>query len=234
MISNPGNPTGVVYTPEELRMLADIVKEHDLFLISDEVYKEFVYDGLQYTSTLSLKDIEDRVILIDSISKRYSACGARIGNVASKNADFNYNIMKLLQARLSVATVEQVGAAALKDTPDSYFTETTAEYQSRRDIIMDGLAKIPGVICLKPSGAFYVVAKLPIDDAEEFAKFMLSEFSHDGKTIMVAPAGGFYSTPGLGKDEIRMAYCINQEALKDAMHILALGIDAYKAKKGLK
>lgn len=233
LISNPGNPTGVVYTPEELRMLAAIVKEHDLFLIADEVYREFVYDGLQYTSALSLKDIEDKVIMIDSISKRYSACGARIGSVSSKNNDFNYNIMKLLQARLCVAGVEQIGAAALKDTPASYFDETRAEYQTRRDIIMDGLAKIPGVVCKKPSGAFYIVAKLPVDDAEEFATFMLAEFSHDGKTIMVAPAAGFYSTPGLGKDEIRMAYCINQEALKDAMHILALGIEAYRAKKRL-
>jgi len=231
LISNPGNPTGVVYSPDELRLLADIVKEYDLFLIADEVYREFVYDGLQYTSALSLKDIEDRVILIDSISKRYSACGARIGSVSSKNQEFNYNIMKLLQARLSSSAVEQVGAAALRDTPDSYFQETKTEYQARRDIIMEGLAKIPGVICLKPQGAFYVVAKLPIEDAEEFAIFMLSEFNHEGKTIMVAPASGFYATPSLGRDEIRMAYCINQEALKDAMHIIALGLEAYKAKK---
>jgi aspartate aminotransferase len=234
MISNPGNPTGVVYTPEELRLLADIVKEYDLFLIADEVYREFVYDGLQYTSTLSFKDIEDRLIMIDSISKRYSACGARIGNVASKNSDFNYNIMKLLQARLCVSAVDQIGAAALKDTPASYFEETRIEYQARRDIIMEGLSKIPGIVCTKPNGAFYVVAKLPIDDAEEFAIFMLSEFSHEGKTVMVAPAGGFYATPGLGKDEIRMAYCINQESLKDAMKILGLGLEAYRTKKGLK
>ncbi|MHC1721189.1 MAG: pyridoxal phosphate-dependent aminotransferase [Clostridiaceae bacterium] len=234
MISNPGNPTGVVYTPEELRMLGDIAKEFDIFLIADEVYREFVYDGLQYTSVLSMKDILDRIIMIDSISKRYSACGARIGSVAAKNADFNYNIMKLLQSRLCVPTVDQVGAAALKDTPASYFEETKKEYQARRDIIMEGLSRIPGVICTKPSGAFYVVPKLPVDDAEEFAKFMLSEFNHEGKTIMVAPAGGFYGTPGLGKDEVRMAYCINQEALKDAMNILALGINVYREKKGLK
>jgi len=234
MISNPGNPTGVVYTPEELRMLGDIAKEFDIFLIADEVYREFVYDGLNYTSALSMKDIWDRIIMIDSISKRYSACGARIGSVATKNSDFNYNIMKLLQSRLCVPTVDQVGAAALKDTPDSYFEDTKKEYQARRDIIMEGLSRIPGVVCTKPSGAFYVVPKLPVDDAEEFAKFMLSEFSHEGKTIMVAPAGGFYGTPGLGKDEVRMAYCINQEALKDAMNILALGIDAYRTKKGLK
>jgi aspartate aminotransferase len=231
MISNPGNPTGVVYTPAELRMLGDIVKEYDLFLIADEVYREFVYDGLQYTSTLSMKDIAERVILIDSISKRYSCCGARIGSVATKNADFNYNIMKLLQSRLCVPTVEQVGAAALKDTPDSYFIETKAEYQARRDIVMEGLAKIPGVVCLKPTGAFYVVAKLPIDDAEEFAKYLLAEFSYEGKTVMVAPAGGFYATPGLGKDEIRIAYCINQESLKDAMKLLAIAIEQYNKKK---
>lgn len=234
LISNPSNPAGVVYTSDELRMLADIAKEYDLFLIADEVYKEFVYDGLQFISTLSLKDIEDRLILIDSISKRYSACGARIGSVASKNADFNYNIMKMLQARLCAPIVEQIAAAALKDTPAAYFEDTRAEYQARRDIIMESLAKIPGVVCLKPSGAFYVVVKLPVDNAEEFAKFMLSEFSHEGKTLMVAPAAGFYGTPGLGKDEIRIAYCINQESLRDAMNILALGIEAYRIKKEMK
>jgi aspartate aminotransferase len=230
IISNPGNPTGVVYNPEELRLLGDIVKEYDLFLIADEVYSDFVYDGLQFTSALSLKDISDRLVFVDSISKRYSCCGARIGCVASKNADFNNNIMKLLQLRFCVSPIEQVGAAALKDTPDSYFEEINAEYQARRDIIMEGLAKIPGVICMKPSGAFYVVAKLPIDDAEEFAKFLLAEFSYEGKTVMVAPAAGFYATPGLGKDEVRMAYCINQASLKDAMKILAIAIELYNKK----
>ena len=207
-----------------------LVKEFDLFLIADEVYSDFVYDGLQFTSALSLKDISDRLVFVDSISKRYSCCGARIGCVASKNADFNNNIMKLLQLRFCVSPIEQVGAAALKDTPDSYFEEINAEYQARRDIIMEGLAKIPGVICMKPSGAFYVVAKLPIDDAEEFAKFLLAEFSYEGKTVMVAPAAGFYATPGLGKDEVRMAYCINQASLKDAMKILAIAIELYNMK----
>lgn len=228
MISNPGNPTGVVYTPEELRMLGDIVKEHDLYLIADEVYREFVYDGLKYTSTLAMKDIEDRVIVIDSISKRYSACGARIGLVASKNADLMHNIMKLCQSRLCVPTVEQVGAAALKDTPESYFTETRAEYERRRNIMMEGLEKIPGVICKKPTGAFYIVAKLPVEDAEDFAKYLLTDFSHDGKTVMVAPAGGFYATPGLGKDEIRLSYCLNCESLKDAMDLLGMALVEYK------
>ncbi|MFL0196391.1 pyridoxal phosphate-dependent aminotransferase [Clostridium sp. WILCCON 0269] len=231
MISNPGNPTGTVYTAEELRMLADIVKEHDLYLIADEVYREFVYDGLKYTSTLTLKDIADRVIIVDSISKRYSACGARIGLVASKNQEFMHNIMKLCQTRLCVPTVEQVGAAALKDTPDSYFTETRKEYEKRRNILMEGLEKIPGVICQKPSGAFYIVAKLPISDAEDFAKFLLTDFNKDGKTVMVAPADGFYATKGFGKDEIRISYCINCDDLKDAMNLLKIALEEYKKVK---
>jgi len=228
MISNPGNPTGTVYTAEELRMLGDIAKEHDLFLIADEVYREFVYDGLKYTSALTLKDIEDRVIIVDSISKRYSACGARIGLVASKNKIFIHNVMKLCQSRLCVPTVEQIGAAALKDTPESYFVETRKEYQKRRDILMDGLKKIPGVVCQKPKGAFYIVAKLPVADAEDFAKYLLTEFSKDGKTIMVAPAEGFYATPGLGKDEVRISYCLNCDDLKDAMSILKVAIGEYQ------
>ncbi|WP_123053812.1 pyridoxal phosphate-dependent aminotransferase [Clostridium sp. JN-1] len=228
MISNPGNPTGVVYTPEELRMLGDIAKEHDLFLIADEVYREFVYDNLKYTSTLTLKDIADRVIVVDSISKRYSACGARIGLVASKNHELMHNIMKLCQSRLCVPTVEQVGAAALKDTPESYFVETRKEYQHRRDILMEGLSKIPDVICKKPSGAFYVVAKLPVKNAEDFAKYLLTDFSHDGKTVMVAPAEGFYATPGIGKDEVRISYCLNCDSLKDAVDILKIALEEYK------
>jgi aspartate aminotransferase len=228
MISNPGNPTGTVYTAEELRMLGDIAKEHDLFLIADEVYREFVYDGLKYTSALTLKDIEDRVIIVDSISKRYSACGARIGLVASKNKNLIYNIMKLCQSRLCVPTVEQVGAAALKDTPESYFIETRKEYQKRRDILMDGLKKIPGVVCQKPTGAFYIVAKLPVPDAEDFAKYLLTEFNKDGKTVMVAPAGGFYATPGLGKDEVRISYCLNCDDLKDAMDLLKAAVEEYQ------
>ncbi|AZV57068.1 pyridoxal phosphate-dependent aminotransferase [Clostridium sp. AWRP] len=231
MISNPGNPTGTVYTAEELRMLGDIAKKHDLFLIADEVYREFVYDGLKYTSALTLKDIEDRVIIVDSISKRYSACGARIGLVASKNKNLIHNIMKLCQSRLCVPTVEQIGAAALKDTPESYFIETRKEYQKRRDILMDGLKKIPGVVCQKPTGAFYIVAKLPVPDAEDFSKYLLTEFNKDGKTVMVAPAGGFYATPGLGKDEVRISYCLNCDDLKDAMDLLKVAIEEYQKVK---
>lgn len=228
MISNPGNPTGTVYTAEELRMLGDIAKKHDLFLIADEVYREFVYDGLKYTSALTLKDIEDRVIIVDSISKRYSACGARIGLVASKNKELIHNIMKLCQSRLCVPTVEQIGATALKDTPESYFIETRKEYQKRRDILMDGLKKIPGVVCQKPTGAFYIVAKLPVQDAEDFAKYLLTDFNKDDKTVMVAPAAGFYATPGLGKNEVRISYCLNCDDLKDAMSLLKVAIEEYQ------
>jgi len=177
MVSNPGNPTGVVYTEAEVRMLADICKEHDLFLIADEVYREFVYDGLKYTSALYMKDIEDRVILIDSISKRYSACGARIGLVASKNKELIAQIMKICQTRLCVPTIEQLAAANLINTPKEYFEKVLMEYEERRNILHEKLSKIPGVVCEKPTGAFYVVAKLPIKNGEDFAKWMLTDFT---------------------------------------------------------
>lgn len=228
MVSNPGNPTGVVYTKDEIRMLADICKEKELYLIADEVYREFVYDGLKYTSALSMDDIKDRVILIDSISKRYSACGARIGLVASKNKELIAQIMKLCQVRLCVPTIEQLAAANLINTPKEYFVKVKKEYESRRNIMFDKLSKMPGVICEKPTGAFYIVVKLPISNAEAFAKWMLTDFSYDNKTVMVAPAQGFYATEGLGLNEIRLSYCINCEALADAMDILYKGLEAYK------
>lgn len=228
MISNPGNPTGVVYTKEEIRMLADIAKEHDIYLISDEVYREFVYDDLKYTSALYMDDVLDRVILIDSISKRYSACGARIGLVASKNKELIAQILKICQARLCVPTVEQVAAANLINTPKEYFEKVKAEYDNRRNVMYDKLCKIPDIVCEKPTGAFYIMAKLPIEDGEDFAKFMLCDFNHEGKTVMVAPAEGFYSTPGLGKNEIRLSYCLNVDAIADAMDILALGLEKYR------
>lgn len=227
MISNPGNPTGVVYTKEELRMLADIVKEHDLYLIADEVYREFVYDGLKYTSALYMEDIIERVILIDSVSKRYSACGARIGLIASKNKDLMSQVMKLAQSRLCVPTVEQLAVANLKNTPQSYFDEVLKEYEARRDILYKKLSEMPGVVCEKPTGAFYVVVKLPVDSGEEFAKWLLTDFSKNNKTVMVAPAAGFYGTEGLGKDEIRISYCLNTTALEDAMNILGEAIIEY-------
>ncbi|GAA0120707.1 MAG: pyridoxal phosphate-dependent aminotransferase [Clostridium argentinense] len=229
MISNPGNPTGVVYTKEEIRMLADIAKEHDIFLISDEVYREFVYDDLTYTSALYMEDALDRIILIDSISKRYSACGARIGLVASKNKELIAQILKICQARLCVPTVEQLAAANLINTPKDYFVKVKTEYERRRNILFEKLSQIPGITCKKPSGAFYVIAKLPIKDAEDFAKWMLTEFNHDNKTVMFAPAEGFYATEGLGKDEIRISYCLNTEALSEAMDIFAIGLEKYKS-----
>lgn len=227
IISNPGNPTGVVYTYEEIRMLADIAKEHNIYIIADEVYREFVYDGLKYTSALTMTDALDRVILIDSISKRYSACGARIGLVASKNKDLINQILKLCQSRLCVPTLEQIAAANLINTPESYFYGVKAEYENRRNILYNALYKIPGVICEKPTGAFYIVAKLPVKDAEDFAKWMLTDFSYNNKTVMFAPAEGFYATPGLGKDEVRFSYCINSDELEDAIDIFERGLIQY-------
>lgn len=228
LVSNPGNPTGVVYTYEEVRLLADIAKEYDLYIISDEVYREFIYDDLKYTSTMYMEDIQDRVILIDSISKRYSACGARIGLVASKNTVLINQILKLCQSRLCVPTIEQIAAANLINTPESYFTKVKAEYERRRNIMFEGLMDIEGVICKKPTGAFYVVAKLPVENAEHFAKWLLTDYSYDNKTVMVAPAEGFYATEGLGKDEIRLSYCLNIDDLKDAMNILNNALSKYK------
>ncbi|WP_346900051.1 pyridoxal phosphate-dependent aminotransferase [Clostridium sp. UBA7503] len=227
MVSNPGNPTGVVYTENEIRMLADICKENNLFLIADEVYREFVYDGLKYTSALYMEDIKDRVILIDSISKRYSACGARIGLVASKNKELISQIMKICQVRLCVPTIEQLAAANLINTPKEYFINVKKEYESRRNILFEKLSKMPGVICKKPTGAFYIVAKLPIKSGEDFAKWLLTDYNYNNKTVMVAPAEGFYATEGLGMDEIRLSYCLNTEALADAMDILERALAEY-------
>ena len=228
MLSNPGNPTGVVYTEDEIRMLAEVAKEHDLFIISDEVYREFVYDGLKFFSPVFIDEIKDRVIVIDSISKRYSACGARIGLIASKNKELMNQMMKLAQSRLCVPTLEMVGAANLINTPKSYLEEVFVEYQNRRDILYKKLQEIDGVICEKPTGAFYVVVKLPIKSGEDFAKWLLTDFDVDNKTVMVAPAEGFYATEGLGRDEIRISYCLNCEALEDAMDILGKAIVEYK------
>jgi len=227
LLSNPGNPTGVVYTYEEIRMLADIAKEHNIYIIADEVYREFVYDNLKYTSALYMTDVLDRVILIDSISKRYSACGARIGLVASKNKELMNQILKLCQSRLCVPTIEQLAAANLINTPKSYFNEVKAEYEQRRNILYEAFSNIPGVICEKPTGAFYIVAKLPINDADDFSKWILTDFNHNNKTVMVAPAAGFYATEGLGKNEIRLSYCLNCDDLRDAMEILAIALKEY-------
>ncbi|MBU5677500.1 pyridoxal phosphate-dependent aminotransferase [Alkaliphilus sp. MSJ-5] len=230
LLSNPGNPTGVVYTKEEIQMLAQLAKEYNLFIIADEVYREFVYDGLEFTSFGEIKEIEDRVIIVDSISKRYSACGARIGSIASKNKELMKQILKLCQGRLCVPTLEQVGAVELYKTSDTYFNAVNQEYDKRRKIVYEALQTMPGVLCKKPTGAFYVVAKLPVDDAEKFVVWLLSEFDVNGETVMMAPAEGFYATPGLGKDEARIAYILNEDDLTKAMEILKIALEKYPNK----
>ena len=227
LIVNPGNPTGCVYTKEEVQMIADIAKEKDLWIIADEVYREFVYEGLEYISFGNIKEVEDRVIIIDSVSKRYSACGARIGSIACKNKQFMAEVMKVCQGRLCVATMEQLGAAALYDTPKSYFKEVNDEYKRRRDTLYDELMKADGVICEKPMGAFYIVAKLPVDNAEDFVAWMLKEFRRDNETVMCTPAEGFYSTPGLGKNEVRLAYVLKEEDLRRSGQLLKEALEEY-------
>jgi len=231
LVSNPGNPTGTIYTKEEVTMLGQIAKEHDLYIIADEVYREFVYDGFEYMSFAHLDEISDRIIITDSISKRYSACGARIGSIASKNKELMNQILKLCQSRLCVATIEQIGAAALINVPDNYFSETVEEYRKRRDIVYNALKEMEGVICEKPHGAFYVIAKLPVKSAEEFVVWLLREFDIDNETVMLAPAEGFYATQGLGIDEVRISYVLNEDALKKAMNILKEGLKSYPNRK---
>lgn len=229
--SNPGNPTGAVYTRRELEMLADLCVEYGLYLIGDEAYREFIYDDdTGHTSVLNLAGIEDRAILVDSVSKRYSACGARIGCVVSRNAELMAAVLKFGQARLCPPTVDQLASMAAVKVPDSYFAEVRREYQARRDLVCDAIAKIPGAVCRKPGGAFYIMPKLPIRDGEEFAIFMLEEFQLNNETVMVAPADGFYATPGKGKDEVRIAYVLNCDDLARAMKIFAAGVEAYNQK----
>ena len=227
LISNPGNPTGTVYTKKELYMISEIAKENDLWIISDEVYREFVYDGLEYTSFGNIKEVEDRVIIIDSVSKIYSACGARIGSIASKDKTLIAEILKLCQGRLCVSALDQVGSVELYNTPSSYFTEVNNEYKNRRDVLYNELIKVKGVICKKPAGAFYIVAKLPIENAEDFVIWMLTDFNKDGETVMACPAEDFYATPGLGRDEIRLAYVLKEDDLHKAVIILKEGLEKY-------
>ena len=224
---NPGNPTGTVLTMDEMRLIGEIAKEHDLWIIADEVYREFAYDGRQAVSFGQIPEIEDRVIIIDSVSKRFSACGARIGFLISKNTDLISNVMKIAQGRLCVSTVDQVGAAALFRLPASYYEEVKAEYCGRRDVVYEELMKIPGVVCQKPGGAFYMTAKLPVDSIENFLMFLLTEFDDNGETVMFAPAEGFYATPGLGKDEMRIAYVLKKEDMRRGVELIRLGIEAY-------
>ena len=230
LLTNPGNPTGVVYNKEEMDMIAAVVKKYNIALIADEVYREFVYDGT-YTSFGTYKDLEQNLIMVDSVSKRYSACGARIGCVLSKNDELCAQFMKLCQARLCAPMVEQIGAAALYDTPASYLEEVNKEYKKRRDTIAAGLAKIPGLVSSQPKGAFYVMVKFPVDDAEKFAIWMLQDFEKEGETVMIAPGNGFYATPGKGVDEARLAYVLKCEDLERAMELLAAAVKEYPGRK---
>ena len=230
MFTNPGNPTGTVLTEEELKLMADIAKEHDLFIIGDEVYREFVYGGEKLMSLLQLKGYEDNVVVIDSVSKRFSACGARIGCMITRNAELYNNAMKWCQGRLCASTIDQVASAALYTVGPEYFDAVRKEYCARKDCLVEGLKKIPGVVYSEPKGAFYVMAALPVDDAEKLQMFMLNEWDDNGETLMFTPAESFYKTPNTGKNEIRMAYVINEADITRSMELLKAGIEAYNAK----
>jgi len=227
LICSPNNPTGTVYTDAEMEMLADICRTRGLYLIADEVYREFVYDGRKHRSALTLPGMEQHLVLVDSVSKRYSLCGARIGNIVCRNKAFMDAVLRFGQARLCPPSVEQTALTALTQVPPSYIEGVIAEYQRRRDVVYDALAAIPGVVVRKPEGAFYVCVKLPIDDANAFAEFLLMDFQIDGETVMVAPADGFYATPGLGKDEVRIAYVLQEAKLKRAMRCLTKALELY-------
>lgn len=230
LICNPGNPTGYLYSKEEIEKLAAIVKKHDLFLIADEVYREFIYDkDVQHHSVLNVPGIEQNAIMIDSVSKRYSMCGARIGCVVSKNKEVMQTVMKFAQARLSPPTYAQIASEAALDTPQTYFDEVIAEYKERRDTLIAELQKIEGVQVATPKGAFYCIAKLPVENADKFAQWLLEEFEDNKETVMVAPASGFYSTKGVGQDEVRIAYVLKKEDLVRSVKILKLALAKYKA-----
>ena len=229
MITNPGNPTGVVLTQEEMRMIADIAKKHDLFLICDEVYREFCYDDKFGVPTMGhFRDIDDNLILVDSVSKRFSACGARVGCVVTRNQELQQALLKLCQSRLAVATIDQLGAAALYSVDHEFFRQCKAEYMRRRDTVVTALRKISGVVVEEPMGAFYVMAALPVDDSDRFQRWLLESFDDDGDTVMFAPGAPFYETPGKGVNEVRIAYVLEQPKLERAMEILAKGIAQYQ------
>ena len=227
LICNPGNPTGYLYSKEELETLKDIVIKHDLFLIADEVYREFSYEGYVHHSVLNIERLEQHAIVIDSTSKRYSMCGIRVGCIVSKNKELMRAVMKFAQARLSPPTFGQIAGEAALKTDVSYFEQVSAEYVSRRDVLVEGLNKIEGVICPKPKGAFYAIAELPVDDADKFAQWLLEDFELDGATIMVAPAAGFYATPNMGVNQVRIAYVLNKESLQKSIDILEAGLKVY-------
>ncbi len=227
MICNPSNPTGYLYSKEELEQLRTLVQKHDLWLFSDEVYREFCYDGKEYTSVMNLKGIENNVVMLDSISKRYSACGARIGALVCRNKELLATALKFAQARLSPPTFGQVAAEAAIDTPDEYFIKVKSEYVKRRDFVIEALNAMDGVFCPKPSGAFYCIARLPIDNSDKFCQWLLEDFSFNNETVMLAPATGFYSRPDLGTDEVRIAYVLNLVDLKKAMTCLSEALKVY-------
>lgn len=229
-IINPGNPTGKVLTKDEMKLIVDIALAHDLFIIADEVYREFVYDGKEMTTFGSFKEAEQNVIIVDSVSKRFSACGARIGSIASKNEELMQNLLKLAQARLCCPTIDQIGAAALYKLDPSYFNDIKKEYEHRRNVSVEALNEIEGIKYGVPEGAFYITCQLPVDNAEDFLMFLLTEFDVDGETCMFAPAGGFFNTPGVGQSDIRIAYVLNAEDMKAGINIIKEGIKAYNSR----
>ena len=229
LITNPGNPTGVVLDSREMRMIADVAKQHDLFLICDEVYREFCYDDKFGVPTMAhFDDIDDNLVIIDSVSKRFSACGARVGCVVTKNKELQQAILKFCQSRLSVATIDQIGAAALYSVDHSFFRDSKEEYRKRRDLVVSRLRQIPGVMVEEPMGAFYVMASLPVDDSDKFQRWLLQDFEDEGDTVMFAPGAPFYETPGKGINEVRIAYVLNEKDLDRAMDLLAKGIERYQ------
>lgn len=230
MVCNPNNPTGYLYNEQELETLKEIALKHDLYLIADEVYREFVYDGNKHHSVMHLEGLDQHAILIDSVSKRYSACGFRIGCMVSKNKTLMATAMKFAQARLSPPSFGQIAAEAALATPQTYFDEVLAEYHKRRDVVVAGINRIEGAFCPNPKGAFYVVAKLPIDNSDAFCQWLLEDFAYQGETVMCAPASGFYSSPGLGNDEIRISYVLNTNDLEKSMHILEEAVKVYPGK----
>jgi aspartate aminotransferase len=227
LICNPANPTGYLYSREELRVIADIVKKHNLYLFADEVYREFCYDGAEHVSILEFEDIAENVVVVDSVSKRYSMCGARVGALISKNRMMMATALKFAQARLSPPSIGQTAGEAALETPASYFTDVITEYVARRNVLVEGLNSIPGVKCPKPGGAFYCMAELPVDDADKFAQWMLSEFHHEGHTVMMAPGNGFYSNPEMGKKQVRLAYVLEIPLLHKAVACLRKALEVY-------
>ena len=231
LISNPGNPTGTLYTKEQMLALGEIARKHDLFLISDEVYREFCYTDEPHFSAMNIPGLEQNVILVDSVSKRYNLCGCRVGCIASHNKEVMAAVLKYAQARLCPPVYGQLAALGALDTPDSYFAAVREEYIRRRDAMVDGLNAIPGVYSPRPMGAFYTVAEMPVDDGERFARWMLEEFRIDGETVMVTPAASFYKTPGFGRNHVRIAYVLEVPKIKRALHILEEGLKAYPGRK---